>query len=294
MSFLATADTATLAEGALGVVAVSYFAPPLLKAGADALRGYAGDIPPTTVFDALVSQGAASVLVDIRGVEEKGEAGVPDLPDSSARRRGCCLAGRAMGCPWATLMVACECAHVHRPNKAAGIAPRSPSPPAPCLAANAVELELVEIWDEENRLRNALEVEAEVRRGKGEAAGQGVALQKPESERRCMPASKPSPTHSPAHPLLPPRFAPTSPAVHGHPDCCAQAAEQGAHGLPAGRRRQRVQARHAGCNHTLARMHKRALPFASRQRSLARRSIVRLPPTSAPLRPSPRPQWPAS
>lgn len=42
-SYLAAADAATLAQSALGVVAVTYVAPPLAKASADKIRGYAGE-----------------------------------------------------------------------------------------------------------------------------------------------------------------------------------------------------------------------------------------------------------
>lgn len=44
----------------------------------------AGDVGPTAVFDAIVSQTPnTSVLLDIRSPEEKAAQGVPDLPDES-------------------------------------------------------------------------------------------------------------------------------------------------------------------------------------------------------------------
>ncbi|KAL4433891.1 hypothetical protein ABPG75_000332 [Micractinium tetrahymenae] len=79
-SFLSTTDPAILAEYALGVVAVGYILPPLAQAGLEAARGYAGDVQPTGVLDALVSQGG-NALVDIRSAADKEEAGVPDLAD---------------------------------------------------------------------------------------------------------------------------------------------------------------------------------------------------------------------
>lgn len=47
----------------------------------------AGDMLPTTVFDALVSHGG-NVLVDVRTAAEKEDDGVPDLPDAGAWRGG--------------------------------------------------------------------------------------------------------------------------------------------------------------------------------------------------------------
>lgn len=79
-SFLSTTDPAVLAEYALGLVGVAYILPPLARAGLEAARGYAGDMQPTGVLDALVSQGS-NALVDIRSAADKEEAGVPDLAD---------------------------------------------------------------------------------------------------------------------------------------------------------------------------------------------------------------------
>lgn len=80
VSFLASTDPAVLAEYALGVVAIGYVLPPLLKKSLEAARGYAGDVQPTAALDALVSQGG-NVLVDIRSAKDKEAAGVPDLAD---------------------------------------------------------------------------------------------------------------------------------------------------------------------------------------------------------------------
>lgn len=81
-TFLTTTDPATLSYDALAAVAVVYLAPPLAKLGLDAARGYAGDVPPTTALDALVSEGN-NALIDIRAAADKEAEGVPDLPDNT-------------------------------------------------------------------------------------------------------------------------------------------------------------------------------------------------------------------
>lgn len=43
----------------------------------------AGDVIPSTAFDALVSQ-SGNILIDIRSVDEKEDYGVPLLPDMGA------------------------------------------------------------------------------------------------------------------------------------------------------------------------------------------------------------------
>lgn len=81
-TFLTTTDPAVLAEDALGLVAVAYFVPPLGKKILENIRGYAGEVIPTTALDALVSEGN-NVLVDIRAAADKDAVGVPDLPDNT-------------------------------------------------------------------------------------------------------------------------------------------------------------------------------------------------------------------
>lgn len=56
----------------------------------------AGDVGPTAVFDAIVSQTPnTAVLLDIRSAEEKGAQGVPDLPGALLRRLLLLQLGRA-------------------------------------------------------------------------------------------------------------------------------------------------------------------------------------------------------
>lgn len=74
-----------------------------------------GDILPSTAFDALVAQ-SGNILVDIRSVEEKGDVGVPLLPDMSEWEGG-------VGC---TCTAGCGFASV------AAQPVRSAHPPAPC------------------------------------------------------------------------------------------------------------------------------------------------------------------
>ncbi|KAI3438913.1 hypothetical protein D9Q98_001327 [Chlorella vulgaris] len=80
-NFLTTTEPSVLAYDALGAIAVAYFTPPLLKAGINAARGYAGDVLPTTALDNLASDPSA-VLVDIRSAMSKATTGIPDLPDN--------------------------------------------------------------------------------------------------------------------------------------------------------------------------------------------------------------------
>ncbi|GAB4818558.1 hypothetical protein N2152v2_005604 [Parachlorella kessleri] len=80
IDFLTSTDPARLGEDALALVAIAYGVPPLAGASLKALRGYAGEVLPTTALDNLVSQGG-NVLVDIRPAKEKESVGVPDLPD---------------------------------------------------------------------------------------------------------------------------------------------------------------------------------------------------------------------
>ena len=49
VTFLTTTEPALLGQYAVAAVAAWYLAPPLLRAGVDALRGYAGDCTPTQV-----------------------------------------------------------------------------------------------------------------------------------------------------------------------------------------------------------------------------------------------------
>lgn len=81
LHFLATSSPVTLAETAAVLVAAYYLLPPVLKASAGALRGYAGDVSPAGALDAVSTQGGA-VIVDIRSAREKEAAGIPDLPNA--------------------------------------------------------------------------------------------------------------------------------------------------------------------------------------------------------------------
>ena len=246
MSFLASTEPSTLAEGALAVVALAYLLPPMAKASADKLRGYAGGLPPpvgpacpcarrrlpvrvacgggsaavlmdgeplngsgpmgpqrlapppprpagdilpSTAFDALVSQGG-NLLVDIRTAEEKEAAGVPDLPDMGEGTVSFFVCRAALGsarvprCDAVPPLLRRCCFHATLPSHLTATrvfwrspahpvcAPRQPAPPAlpfPGLGSGKyVELEFVEVADDrlEARLRNATDVEAEVRQGR--------------------------------------------------------------------------------------------------------------------------------
>jgi rhodanese-related sulfurtransferase len=84
LTFVTTAQPATLAECALGLAAAYLLLPSALRLGAGALRGYAGDASPAAALDALASGGGA-VLLDIRSAREKESAGVPDLGSNAGR-----------------------------------------------------------------------------------------------------------------------------------------------------------------------------------------------------------------
>ncbi|GAB4821917.1 hypothetical protein N2152v2_008963 [Parachlorella kessleri] len=82
--FLTHTDPVSLGEYGLGLLALYYLAPPLLKATFGALRGFAGEVSPAAALDAL-SSGGGAVLLDIRTAREKEAAGLPDLPGGSGK-----------------------------------------------------------------------------------------------------------------------------------------------------------------------------------------------------------------
>ena len=81
-TFVTTSSPTVLAETAIGVVAAYYLLPPTLKLASGVLRGYAGEVNPPAVLDALTSRGNC-VLVDVRSSREKEGQGIPDLPNQS-------------------------------------------------------------------------------------------------------------------------------------------------------------------------------------------------------------------
>lgn len=79
---LSSKDPGTLAEYALGVIALYYLGPPFLRGVFGSLRGYAGEINPAAALDAVSTDGN-TYIIDIRTSREKENGGLPDLPSSS-------------------------------------------------------------------------------------------------------------------------------------------------------------------------------------------------------------------
>lgn len=118
---------------------------------------------PSTVFDALVSSGN-NALVDIRSVEDKADAGVPDLPQPSKLVR--CGVRAACG----RLGADPGCVRWRGWGRAIRAVPSAPSVPSLPTHPPQVELEFVAVADGDlsARLRDVNGVEAEVRREGGE------------------------------------------------------------------------------------------------------------------------------
>ncbi|KAK9820460.1 hypothetical protein WJX72_010595 [[Myrmecia] bisecta] len=79
VSTLSATDPGLLAEYAVGLAALYYLGPPLIKGLFGRLRGYAGEISAAAALDTITNDNNA-VLIDIRNDREKEYAGVPDLP----------------------------------------------------------------------------------------------------------------------------------------------------------------------------------------------------------------------
>ena len=75
----AAAGPVAVAQAAAGLVLAYVAAPPLVRALATRVRGFAGAISPAAALDAIVGSGDA-LLVDIRSAADKEAAGVPSLP----------------------------------------------------------------------------------------------------------------------------------------------------------------------------------------------------------------------
>jgi hypothetical protein len=67
VSFLTTTEPALLGQYALGLVTAWYLAPPLLKATAGYLRGYAGEVTAAAALTAVESEvgGSRSVVLSL-------------------------------------------------------------------------------------------------------------------------------------------------------------------------------------------------------------------------------------
>jgi rhodanese-related sulfurtransferase len=82
LSFVSTAEPATLVSYSAAAAAFVVAFPAVASAVARAVRGYAGAASPAIVLDRL-STGPQVVLVDIRSVRDKEANGLPDMRDKS-------------------------------------------------------------------------------------------------------------------------------------------------------------------------------------------------------------------
>ncbi|KAK9909244.1 hypothetical protein WJX75_009385 [Coccomyxa subellipsoidea] len=81
VSTLSSTNPVVIGEYVLGLLAIYYLGPGIVKGIFGSFRGYAGNISAAGALDAISNDGN-TLLIDIRSDKEKESSGVPDVPNS--------------------------------------------------------------------------------------------------------------------------------------------------------------------------------------------------------------------